>query len=230
MHDIRLEVSSRGYCFRKTQKGDKQSYLTSDQCHSVLASRIKPMKKLDYIVPYPHFSSGGTLVTIQGYSRYSKTFYHDTSGFCPPAPPLHLTQTDVDKAKNLLLNELLGDFPFVEQADRANALSILLTPLVRHMIPGNTPIHGVIAPLSRTGKTLLCDVLIALAQGSPADKIPGPTHSDEWSKTLHSVLLEHPNFVFFDNCVGKIDSNTNSKNHDYNCPFCCFHFDFPSIN
>jgi len=67
-----------------------------------------------------------------------------------------------------LLDSLLGDFPFADQASRANALALLLLPFVRPLIDGPTPLHLIEAAKPGTGKGLLADVVHAIATGRPA--------------------------------------------------------------
>ena len=62
------------------------------------------------------------------------------------------SMNEINKAKDLLLDELLADFPFASQADRANAVAWLLLPLIRPSIDGPTPLHLIEAPIQGTGK------------------------------------------------------------------------------
>jgi len=57
-----------------------------------------------------------------------------------------------------LLDELLIDFPFADEASRANALALLLLPYVRPLIVGPTPLHLITAPTQGTGKDLLAQL------------------------------------------------------------------------
>jgi len=45
-----------------------------------------------------------------------------------------------------LFNELLGDFPFVDEASRAHTLALMLEPFVRPLIKGPTPLYLIDAP------------------------------------------------------------------------------------
>jgi hypothetical protein len=69
--------------------------------------------------------------------------------------------------------ELLGDFGFASEADRAHAIALGLLPLVRGWIEGSTPLHLIEAPLRGTGKTLLWRSLMAITIGIPLEQIPG---------------------------------------------------------
>jgi putative DNA primase/helicase len=85
------------------------------------------------------------------------------------ALPDEVTTEDVWEARNLLENELLGDFPFDGQASRANALGAMLVPFLRDSIEGPTPLHLIDKPEAGTGAGLL-----AACISIPG---PGPTSS-----------------------------------------------------
>jgi hypothetical protein len=53
----------------------------------------------------------------------------------------------VEQARELLMDDLLGDFGFAGEASKANALALLLTPFVREFIGDNpTPLFLIMAP------------------------------------------------------------------------------------
>jgi hypothetical protein len=63
------------------------------------------------------------------------------------APPAHLevprvpenpTEADVTLAKKLI-QDVLSDFPYIDNASRTNAVAFLLTPIVREAIVGLVP-------------------------------------------------------------------------------------------
>lgn len=66
---------------------------------------------------------------------------------------------EVEAAKSMILTEMMRDFPFVSEADRAHALAAALLPFIRAMITGPTPFHLINAPTKGTGKTLLAQVV-----------------------------------------------------------------------
>ena len=63
------------------------------------------------------------------------------------------------------LLEAICDFPFVEDADRANALGLLITLPLRPAIPGNVPMAVITAPAPGTGKSLLQDTVAIIGTG-----------------------------------------------------------------
>lgn len=98
------------------------------------------------------------------------------------------------------LLDLLGDFPFADQASRANALSILFSILMRPVIQGHIPLAIVDAPVQGSGKTLLVTALGSIAVGGIAsESIPSRQAEDEWRKKITSILLSATPFVLLDN-------------------------------
>ncbi len=112
---------------------------------------------------------------------------------------------DLVLAKRWLLDELLGDFPFVSDADRANALSVLFTPFVRNVIQGPTPLHWVGAPEPGTGKGKLVDCLLAPACGVVAS-YSFPDNESERRKAVTSKLREGAPAIKWDNVKGTVKS------------------------
>jgi len=51
------------------------------------------------------------------------------------------TAEDITAARALLIDDLLVDFPFVDDSDRAHAIAAIILPFIRRMIDGPTPMH-----------------------------------------------------------------------------------------
>ena len=107
----------------------------------------------------------------------------------------------VKDARRWLLEELLGDFPFVDASSRAHALALLLLPFVRPHIDGPTPLHLIEAPLRGTGKSLLADVVALVALGEPAPVLPPDASDEELGKRLTALLIAGAPIVLLDNVV-----------------------------
>jgi len=58
--------------------------------------------------------------------------------------PNHPTQQDKDRARSLL-QETICDFPFIGEAERANAIALCLLPFVRNLIVAPTPLHSTLS-------------------------------------------------------------------------------------
>jgi hypothetical protein len=67
------------------------------------------------------------------------------------------TAADLDRARALIVDDLLIDFPFVSDPDRAHAVALFLLPFVRELIAGPTLLHLIEAPTMGSGKGLLAD-------------------------------------------------------------------------
>jgi hypothetical protein len=167
----------------------------------LLALADLPLPPLNGILSIPVLVQGGRLLAEDGYDWGTGLLLH-LDGL-PTVSRMHLA---VERARQLLLEELLGDFPFVDQASRAHALALALEPFVRRIIDGPTPIYLVDAPTPGTGKGLLIDVVAFLALGySPAVMAP-PTNESETRKAITSMLVEGAPIVVIDNIQGILAS------------------------
>jgi hypothetical protein len=69
--------------------------------------------------------------------------FEPAQNFALPTIAERPTPQQVAATRSLLLDDLLGDFPFVGDAERAHSVALLLLPFMRPMIPGPTPLHMV---------------------------------------------------------------------------------------
>jgi hypothetical protein len=114
--------------------------------------------------------------------------------------------SDVARAKDLLMDELLGDFPFASDADKAHALSEIMTPMVRQLISGPTPLHLNEAPSPGSGKDLLADCASVIVTGALPPAMTEGRDDDEWRKRLTAKLITSPSIVLIDNVKRHLDS------------------------
>jgi putative DNA primase/helicase len=64
---------------------------------------------------------------------------------------------EIAAARQLICEDLLGDFPFTGDAERAHVVALLLLGFLRGMIDGPTPLHLIEKPTPGTGATLMVD-------------------------------------------------------------------------
>ncbi len=170
----------------------------------------RTLPRLSRIVRVPVFCPDGSLVAVPGYHAASGILYDPDSGLPQSSmiPPRRPTQEEIVGARRLLLEELLSDFPFVDQASRAHALAALLQPFCRGLINGNTPLHHVGAPAEGTGKGLFVKAILrpALGEEDPAEIHQADSANDEWRKGLSSALAGLPVVVLLDNLEGRLSS------------------------
>lgn len=158
------------------------------------------------LVEAPTFAPDGTLLTEPGYHPAAQVWFHAARGLVvPPISPTP-SQQEVDAARDLLLAELLGDFPFADDASRAHALAVILLPFARQMIDGLTPLHLIQAPTQGTGKGLLAEVVCIPAIGHGPDVMTEARDDDEWRKRITAALVRGCPFILIDNIRRRLDS------------------------
>jgi hypothetical protein len=208
--DIRHEVVRRAFCYKNVKQEDVKTKIKDfpsfDICEDVLATPNPRLLKLSSIVENPYFSVGATAVYGVGYSEMTGCYYHDSSGLVLSYVPNQPTNANVKEAKQSIYGNLLADFPFAVEADRANVMGILLVPLVRNLIQGPTPLHAVTAPSPGTGKTLLVNILATVIQGRDVAIMSEAVRDEEWGKKITSKLRELPAIFYIDNVCRKLDS------------------------
>ncbi|WP_329292898.1 bifunctional DNA primase/polymerase [Streptomyces pseudovenezuelae] len=125
-------------------------------CGTILGRRDWPLQPLRGIVTAPVVRPDGSLVQAPGYDRATGLYMH-------PRVPLRrlqpqVSRESVERAKDIVLNQMLADFPFVDDSDRAQYLGALLSPIIRPYVPGPTPLVVITGTSQASGKTLLKDV------------------------------------------------------------------------
>jgi putative DNA primase/helicase len=154
---------------------------------------------LKAVVNVPVLTAVSGLLTRPGFDAASGVYLLPSGHHDVDPIPERPDADDVEQAKELLLGELLGDFPFVDEASRANTLALFLLPFVRDLIDGPTPLHHIDAPQEGTGKSLLAEVWGAVALGRALPSFGEVTRPDDWQKTILAALMEAPPVIFLDN-------------------------------
>jgi hypothetical protein len=165
-------------------------------------SGIPPLRS---VVSYPSYGPGWQLIAGQGYHA-GTGIYCDLNGLAVPTVAECPGPGDVAEAKRLLLGELLYDFPFRDDASLANALAMLILPVVRDAIEGPTPLGVIDAPTEGTGKSLLAEVIGLITVGDLPEALSPDVDNAEWNKTLLAVLMESQPIVYLDNANQRLDS------------------------
>jgi putative DNA primase/helicase len=167
--------------------------------------------RLTGIVTAPSYSSSGTLHHVAGYEISTQLFYAPLGVYIKApelkgdAEPLAVAEA-LEPARTLLLDELLGDFPFADESSRAHALALVLLPFVRAMIPGPTPLHLIDAPLPGSGKSLLADACTRLFVPHGVPVTTAPAEGEEWRKKITAALSTGRSHLWFDNLPRRLAS------------------------
>jgi hypothetical protein len=160
---------------------------------------------LQGIIEAPALREDGTIITEPGYDEQSHLFYAPEDGLHIPEIPEHPTTHHVDVAVDMI-SEVIADFPFVDDASRANAIASMLAPVSRPAIKGLTPLALYGATTQGTGKTLLSEVVSLITSGREGALFSAPRDAEEWRKQLTSVLREGSTVVVIDNVNYRLDS------------------------
>jgi hypothetical protein len=171
----------------------------------ILALPELPFPVLRSVSAIPLFAANASLTIRHGYDAATESFCA-LDGTALPSIPNSPTSGDVAAARKLILEDLLGDFCFAEQASRAAAVAALLVRPVRALIDGPTPLLLIESSTPGAGKTLLAEIIHTVATGRPAEVEPEGEARAEWRKRITARLLRAPSLVLFDNVSGRLDS------------------------
>ena len=194
---------------KTTKDGTQQSWVApSDRLIAdILAYPEWPnMPALSGVVTAPVVGPSGQVRVEAGYDPATGLYYHAgdnlTIGDIAPTPER------VAWAVGLILDDLLGDFPFKDAASRANAVALLILPFARPSIEGCTPLHILTAPTPGTGKTLAARVAtLPFNPDGPAVMAAGQDE-DEWRKRITSLLSGGTSHLLIDNIKGALVSGS----------------------
>ncbi len=102
-----------------------------------------------------------------------------------------------------LLDGLLDEFPFADNASRSVALSSLITPIARGAFTV-APMHAARAPTAGSGKSFLFDTAAAIAIGQPCPAMAAGRNEEETEKRLGAALLAGQPIINIDNVNGDL--------------------------
>jgi putative DNA primase/helicase len=173
---------------------------------SILATPDPGLPVLVGIVSAPVFGRHGRLLTTPGYHPDARLLYCPAPGFEVPAIPERPSAAEIAAARQLICDDLLGDFPFVSEAERAHAVALLLLGFLRSMVDGPTPLHLIEKPTPGTGATLMVDAIATILTGAGASVMTEGRDDEEWRKRVTAKLRQVPSIVLIDNLRNKLDS------------------------
>lgn len=177
----------------ETDDGDEYRW-PDPNCIAATLTRAEKFTPLERISRVPFVREEGSICQIAGYDEATKTFLIGELDVVVPDEP---TPEQITAARDLLLDDWLGDMPFTCAADRANVLALCITPAIRGLVE--------LAPLAvldglqmGVGKNLLADCLSILITGQAADPLPYSTDNEEMRKLITSAFRAGSDFIAFD--------------------------------
>ena len=154
------------------------------------------------VITAPILRPDGSLLDTPGYDPATRLYLEPDPALRAISIPEEPTREQAHEALRLL-SDLIAEFPFVEDVDRAVALSGILTALARPGLP-TAPLHAIRATTPGTGKSCYVDVVSTIATGRRCPVIsPGKTE-EEAEKRLGATLLEAVPIISIDNVNGEL--------------------------
>jgi putative DNA primase/helicase len=179
-------------------KGEpKMVFPPRDVARYVLSALGWSFPHLNAITTFPVFRPDGTVVLEEGYDSATSLIYAPERGFKVSVPE-RPKKPDVVAAKELIA-EVVGDFPYVNQASLANTFALAMTPVLRELIDGPVPMAAVDKPTPGTGASLLVDSLALATSGRYPGALGAVEDDNEMRKAITSALRTPEAWLFLDN-------------------------------
>ena len=160
-------------------------------------SEAEQFASLDRIAHAPFVREDGSVVTEPGYDEATRTMLIMDPVFEGLKVPEDPSPEEITAARELLLDEWLGDFPLDSETDRANLLALLVTPAIRGMVP-KVPLAVIDGLQMGVGKNLLADSLLTVYTGAAAEPMNWVPEADELRKQITAAFRTGAEFFVFD--------------------------------
>jgi hypothetical protein len=188
-------------CFRYTEATDKRPAVfepawPDPPSIGAVMSKAEEFALLRRVVRVPFLRPDGTVCATPGYDRETATVLVP-SGLGELTVPSVPSKERTVMAAKFLMEDWLGDFPFESEADRANALAMMLTPFMRGSVP-LSPLAVVNGLEAGVGKNLLADCAAILATGEAAKPLPYVNQDEEMRKQITSAFVSGAELFVFD--------------------------------
>lgn len=201
----KYELADAAVFYKETKDGPKRVIPPDPVVKNVLSIPSIPLPLLTRIIQAPIFSRGGALSCRAGYDAATAT-YLASNGLEVPDLPECPNRTEINRAIDLLCGDLLGDFPFTSESERAHAIAMLLLPFARELVDGVTPLHLIEKPSPGTGASLMVDVITLIFLGQSAAVMTQAKNEDEMRKRITAILMTGCPMVVLDNLRYRLDS------------------------
>ena len=153
------------------------------------------------IITSPTLRPDGSVLATEGFDPATGLL---VVGPLPQMPPLPARPTREDAERALrVLEELLGEFPFCDEASRSASLSGLITPNVRGMLDCST-LHAATAPAAGTGKSFLWDVCAVIPTGDAMPIMAQGPKEEETEKRLNGLIDKGLTIFSIDNVTAPL--------------------------
>jgi len=159
---------------------------------------------IDAIKTAPFVDADGSICATPGYHAAARIWLSLPDNFeLPDTTP---TPENIEYSKRRILETLLGEVAFADNASRAHAVGLMILPFVRGLIDDQTPLHLFDAPTQSSGKTYAAQICVA--PFSEAIPSPEKKNDEENRKSLFAQLATGCSHVFLDNIKGRLSDPT----------------------
>ncbi|MDA8584984.1 hypothetical protein N9L47_01810 [Rhodobacteraceae bacterium] len=179
---------------------------------------------LNGLITAPVFSEDCDLINSPGFNEKTGIFYAKPMDLKIPTVPRNVTSSDVDEAKRILTEELLGDFELdgvsrdallkaalgsdpstPPPASFLNAVGLLVEQFVRPMIKGPLMLNLITKTVNGSGGGLLSNAIGYIVDGRPSSR-PMANNEEERRKAITSALRSGTRMICWDNVTGDLSS------------------------
>ncbi len=211
VHSLRERLSRVASFVAPTENGPRPKTPPREIADALLSrspSEFVDAPRVERITDVPLVTRSGDVLAEPGYYPEDRIYYlpaEGLDGLTVPGEGDVDNPQELEEARDFLLNDWLGEFGFADEASRANALAMLLTPFVREFVGGGVPLMPVEAAQYGWGKSLVTDACFIPSCGLPP-KAPGTGNEEEMRKRITATLRGVPSAVVIDNVSGRLDS------------------------
>lgn len=168
-------------------------------------SKMRKLRHLRAVIHVPMMRNDGTMITKPGYDERSELLYLPAPGLHVPKVSSAPSELEMKRAFTLI-ETMIGEFPFATNNDQCNYLGLLLTPLLREMVPPPYKLHAIGAPSPGSGKSFLAAAVRTIHGGVFRSEFPDS--EAELGKSIAGILTcTTAPAVQFDNVTGILKSS-----------------------
>lgn len=190
--------------------GERAGYVecapSMDLARSILALGEWDFPVIVSLITAPIVRPDGSLLLSPGYDASTRLFYVPDASLV--IPEIELSEEAAKEAAKYFMEEVLKDFPFVDDASKANMLAAFLSPIIRPMVEGCSPMCLIDKPAPGTGASKLLDLVSIIATGKAMAAMSPPEEEDEWRKLITSVMRDGSPLFCLDNIVSDLQAPT----------------------
>lgn len=177
----------------ETEDGDEYAW-PHPNCVLAALTRADKYAPLHRISRVPFVRPDGSICQLPGYDEPTGTFLVSDLVVDVPDEP---TPEQIRAAADLIMRDWFVDMSFAGAADRANALALCITPIIRGLVD-LAPLAVIDGLQMGVGKNLLTDCISILVTGEAADPLPYSTDNEEMRKLITAAFRAGSDFIAFD--------------------------------